>query len=396
MAETPKHHAPDENITTSERTGIQEDVPYLALDIGGSLIKLVYFSRHEQPPAEEEEDNANMMKALYDPSHPVRGGWLHFVKFETREIDKCLDFIKSKQLHYQRGIAAKVKVTGSGAHKFADLFREKIGVTIEKEDEMDCIAGGANFLLQVVENEAYTFIDGKKESVTIDRNDLFPYLFVNIGSGASIHKVAGDGNSELVDGTRIGGITCWGLGRLLTKCKSFNEIIELSKGGDLKRIDLFIEDTFGDQKYVEKHTEIIAPPDMNIGSFGKTIFENRTLEDFKAEDISLSLLEMVSQNIAQIASLNARLYGIKRIFFGGSFIKDNPCVLETLSSSVDYQSGGTATALFLRHEGFVGVVGAFVSHENKHGFLNIGEPQNVETTLKSTSSCHDPLWSFRD
>ncbi|XP_026393976.1 pantothenate kinase 2-like isoform X1 [Papaver somniferum] len=385
MAEILNHHVPDEY---SERRRIQEDVPYLALDIGGSLIKLVYFSRREQSPA-EEEDNAKLIKALENTTHPVHGGWLHFVKFETREINQCLDFIKFKQLHSQvgtnaenkqQGIAAKVKVTGSGAHKFADLFLEKIGVTVEKEDEMDCLAVGANFLLKVFQNEAFTFIEGEKQSVDIDENDLFPYLLVNIGSGVSIHKVTGDGTSEAVDGSRIGGIACWGLGRLLTKCKSFNEIVDMSKYGNLKRIDLFVEDTFGDQKYVEKN----APPDMNIGSFGKAISENRTLEDCKAEDISLSLLEMISQNIGQIASLNARIYEIKRIFFGGSFIKDNTCALETLSSSVHYQTDGAAKAMFLRHEGFVGALGALMSYENKHGLLIKDESQNVETTLKST------------
>ncbi|KAI3859126.1 hypothetical protein MKX03_023053 [Papaver bracteatum] len=102
MAEIPEHHVPEENNTKSERTGIQEDVSYLALDIGGSLIKLVYFSRHEQSPA-EDQDNTNMMKALEHRNQPVHGGWIHFVKFETREINQCLDFIKFKQLHFQVG-----------------------------------------------------------------------------------------------------------------------------------------------------------------------------------------------------------------------------------------------------------------------------------------------------
>ncbi|KAI3971390.1 hypothetical protein MKW92_043752 [Papaver armeniacum] len=382
MDEIPEHDVPEENNTKSERTGVQEDVPYLALDIGGKCKCNIYLLI------------TNMMKALEHRSHPVHGGWLHFVKFETREINECLDFIKFKQLHCQvgtdpeskKGIAAKFKVTGAGAHKFADLFMGKIGVTVEKEDEMDCLAIGANFLLKKTDlvkqtgnpNEAFTFIEGKKESVDIDKNDLFPYLYVNIGSGV----IEGDGNYETVDGTRIGGITCWGIGRLLTKCKSFNEIIELSKCGNIKRIDLFVEDTFGDREYVEKHAQKLnAPPNMNIGSFGKTISENKTLEDCNVEDLSMSLLQMFSLNIAQIASLNSRIYGIKRIFFGGSFIKDNTCSLKILSSSVHYHSKGTAKAMYLRHEGFVGALGALM---------------NVETTLKSTFSCHDPLWNFRD
>ncbi|KAI3859127.1 hypothetical protein MKX03_023054 [Papaver bracteatum] len=105
---------------------------------------------------------------------------------------------------------------------------------------------------------------------------------------------------------------------------------------------------------------------------------------------------MFSLNIAQIASLNARVYGIKRIFFGGSFIKENTCALEILSSSVHYHSKGRAKAMFLRHEGFVGALGALMRYENKHGLLIMDEPQDVETSLRSTFSCHDPLWNFRD
>lgn len=42
------------------------------------------------------------------------------------------------------------KATGGGAYKFADLFKEKLGVSIDKEDEMDCLVAGANFLLKVL------------------------------------------------------------------------------------------------------------------------------------------------------------------------------------------------------------------------------------------------------
>lgn len=42
-----------------------------------------------------------------------------------------------------------VKATGGGAYKFADLFKERLGISIEKEDEMNCLVSGANFLLKV-------------------------------------------------------------------------------------------------------------------------------------------------------------------------------------------------------------------------------------------------------
>jgi pantothenate kinase len=42
-----------------------------------------------------------------------------------------------------------MKATGGGAYKFTDLFKERLGVSLDKEDEMNCLVAGANFLLKV-------------------------------------------------------------------------------------------------------------------------------------------------------------------------------------------------------------------------------------------------------
>lgn len=42
-----------------------------------------------------------------------------------------------------------LKATGGGAFKFADLFKEKLGIVLDKVDEMSCLVAGANFLLKV-------------------------------------------------------------------------------------------------------------------------------------------------------------------------------------------------------------------------------------------------------
>lgn len=47
------------------------------------------------------------------------------------------------------------KATGGGAYKYADLFRERLGISLKKEDEMDCLVAGANFLLKVNILEPY-------------------------------------------------------------------------------------------------------------------------------------------------------------------------------------------------------------------------------------------------
>ncbi len=54
--------------------------------------------------------------------------------------------ITETNLH-QTGI---LKVTGGGAHKYANLFQDTLGVKLEKEDEMRTLIVGLNFLLKNV------------------------------------------------------------------------------------------------------------------------------------------------------------------------------------------------------------------------------------------------------
>ncbi|RZB72592.1 pantothenate kinase 2-like [Glycine soja] len=364
-----------------------DDLSHLALDIGGSLIKLVYFSRHEDQSADDKRKRSVKERLGLSNgnrrSFPILGGRLHFVKFETRKINECLDFIYSKQLHcggleshYSDGVTDQngiIKATGGGAYKYADLFKERLGVSLDKEDEMNCLVAGANFLLKAIRHEAFTHMEGHKEFVQIDPNDLFPYLLVNIGSGVSMIKVDGDGKFERVSGTNVGGGTYWGLGRLLTKCKSFDELLELSQKGDNRTMDMLVGDIYGGLDY----SKIGLSASTIASSFGKTISEKKELEEYRPEDISLSLLRMISYNIGQIAYLNALRFRLKRIFFGGFFIRGHAYTMDTISFAVHFWSNGEAQAMFLRHEGFLGALGAFMSYE-KHGLDDLMVHQLVE------------------
>ncbi|KAB2054933.1 hypothetical protein ES319_A11G001200v1 [Gossypium barbadense] len=362
-----------------------DDISHFALDIGGSLIKLVYFSRHEGQSIDDKRKRT--VKEISNGSrrsYPILGGRLHFVKFETSKLNECLDFISSKQLH--NGIDshywnsespnkenAVIKATGGGAYKFADLFKERLGVSIDKEDEMDCLVAGANFLLKAIRHEAFTHMEGHKEFVQIDHNDLFPYLLVNVGSGVSMIKVDGDGKFQRVSGTNVGGGTYWGLGRLLTKCNSFDELLELSQRGDNRTIDMLVGDIYGGMDY----SKIGLSASTIASSFGKAISDKKELEDHRPEDISLSLLRMISYNIGQISYLNALRFGLKRIFFGGFFIRGHAYTMDTISFAVHFWSQGQAQAMFLRHEGFLGALGAFMSYE-KLGLDDLMVHQLVE------------------
>ncbi|KAI9125014.1 hypothetical protein K1719_003630 [Acacia pycnantha] len=342
-----------------------ECIYHMAVDIGGSLTKLVYFTKNNDHSDDESEAGV---------SCPVLKGRLNFKKFETSKINDCLEFIKSMKLHLggsqqqdgpERQITA-IKATGGGAYKYADLFKERLGISLKKEDEMDCLVAGADFLLKVVRQEAFTYMDDQKQFVQIDQNDLYPYLLVNIGSGVGMYKVDGDGKFERVSGTSIGGGTFWGLGKLLTKCKSFDDLLELSFRGNNRAIDMLIGDIYGGMNY----SKIGLSSTIIASSFGKVISDNKDLEDYKPEDIAQSLLRMTSNNIGQISYLNALLFGLKRIFFAGFFIRSHPFTMDTLSAAVDFWSKGEAKAMFLKHEGFLGAMGAFMSSD-KHGLQEL-------------------------
>ncbi|KAL8035824.1 hypothetical protein ABFX02_12G120900 [Erythranthe guttata] len=374
----------------------EDEVSHLALDIGGSLIKMVYFSSNSICSSDDQKNG--FIKDRIDTAggnlnYTVLSGRLHFLKFETTKISECMKFISTKRLQEHGGKDDEapasdkniIKATGGGAFKFADLFKEKLGIILDKVDEMSCLVAGANFLLKAVHQEAFTYLDGQKDYVQIEHKDLYPYLLVNVGSGVSMIKVDGDNEFERVSGTSVGGGTFWGLGKLLTKCQSFDELLELSRQGNNRVIDMLVGDIYGGMDY----SKIGLTSTAIASSFGKAVSESKELEDYRAEDVARSLLRMISNNIGQIAYLNALRFGLKRIFFGGFFIRGHAYTMDTLSVAVNFWSKGEAKALFLRHEGFLGALGAFMSYEKK-GFTDITH-QFIEqnSSIPKSSFCSE-------
>ncbi|KAJ3213487.1 hypothetical protein HDU67_002821 [Dinochytrium kinnereticum] len=191
--------------------------------------------------------------------------------------------------------------------------------------------------------------------------EIFPYLLVNIGSGVSILKVTSDETYERISGTSLGGGTLWGLLSLLTSANSYDEMLELSKVGDNKNVDMLVGDIYGgDYPKIGLKASTIA------SSFGKVFkLPQSERSKLKEEDISRSLLYLVSNNIGQIAYLNAQSHGIQRIYFSGFFIRGHPITMNTLNYAINFWSKGKMKALFLRHEGYLGALGAFLRHTSR-------------------------------
>ncbi|KAI8080010.1 pantothenate kinase [Halteromyces radiatus] len=353
-----------------------EHVAQIAVDIGGSLAKIVYFTAFKGRT----------------------GGRLHFKKFETEKIDECIEFIaelvKDAQEGYEHRRPMVLKATGGGAHLYYDKLKSKLpGVHVQKEDEMECLITGLNFFITEIPYEAFTYDEQESDPMQFETNPsphVYPYILVNIGSGVSVLKVTGPDEFSRISGTSLGGGTLWGLMSLLTKAETFDEMLEMSVTGDNRHVDLLVGDIYGSD-----YTKLGLKASRIASSFGKVFKKGKQPTDrqFNSPDIAKSLLYMVSNNIGQIAYLNARQHDIKRIYFGGCFIRGHPITMNTLSYAIKFWSNGTMKALFLRHEGHLGATGAFLKYspirKARHSF-------SFSENFTPDTSSHNPSRVYGD
>ncbi|XP_032904017.1 4'-phosphopantetheine phosphatase isoform X3 [Amblyraja radiata] len=344
-----------------------ENAKSFAIDIGGSLTKLAYYSTVQHKVAKvrsfDHYGRGHDDEPLYEISVQEEiTARLHFVKFENAYIETCLDFIKAHLVNTETKV---IKATGGGAHKFKNLIEKKLGLKVDKEDEMTCLIKGCNFVLRNIPHEAFVYVKHAEPEFRFQTThpDIFPYLLVNIGSGVSIVRVESEDQFERIGGSSIGGGTFWGLGALLTQTKRFDELLQLASRGQHTNVDMLVRDIYGGA-----YESFGLTGDLIASSFGKSA---TTDKEFTKEDMAKSLLHMISNDIGQLACLYAKLHNLSRVYFGGFFIRGHPVTMHTITYSINYFTKGEVQALFLRHEGYLGAIGAFLKgaeEDSKHLF----------------------------
>ncbi|PAV66778.1 hypothetical protein WR25_10503 [Diploscapter pachys] len=312
-----------------------------SVDIGGTLCKVVYSTISR---INENSDEKPMVL-------------LNFRKFTS--IDACIQFLKETWIH--RESTDVLHCTGGGSFKYSDRLELELGVKVKKTDEMNSLIYGCDFLLRHNEDESFTYhheatgID-KFQYRPINPDTIFPFLLVNIGTGISVLKVDSPTTFQRVGGSSMGGGAFIGLGSLLTSAKDFDGLLQLAERGDHRQIDTLVSDIYGGS-----YSNLNLAADLIAGSFGKC---SRQQLDGKTgpkeEDIAKSLLLMISNSIGQMAMLYGNRYQMKRIYFGGFFIRRNPITMRTLTYAINFWSQGAMDALFMKHEGYLGAVGAFM------------------------------------
>ncbi|XP_062889228.1 4'-phosphopantetheine phosphatase isoform X2 [Mobula hypostoma] len=370
-----------------------ENAKSFAIDIGGSLTKLAYYSTVQHKVAKVRSfdhygkgpDDEPLYEISVQEEITAR---LHFVKFENAYIETCLDFIKA---HLVKTETKVIKATGGGAHKFKNLIEKKLGLKVDKEDEMTCLIKGCNFVLRNIPHEAFVYVKHADPEFRFQTThpDIFPYLLVNIGSGVSIVRVESEDQFERIGGSSIGGGTFWGLGALLTKTKRFDELLQLASRGQHTNVDMLVRDIYGGAYECFGLTG-----DLIASSFGKSA---TTDKEFTKEDMAKSLLHMISNDIGQLACLYAKLHNLSRVYFGGFFIRGHPVTMHTITYSINYFTKGEVQALFLRHEGYLGAIGAFLkgAEEDNPNQYSWGENYAGSSGLMSSTPEVHPMQRTR-
>mmetsp|Transcript_19971 Transcript_19971/g.37003 ORF Transcript_19971/g.37003 Transcript_19971/m.37003 type:complete len:286 (-) Transcript_19971:455-1312(-) len=272
----------------------------VALDIGGTLAKIVYFD-HTAPSSPLDFEYSD--------------GVVHFVMRESRDIQGIISLLQS--LNFNQ---ATLHVTGGGAYKYSNDLESQLNTTVVKVDEMDALHRGLKFVIKYGCSPLFEFDRerGLRESQASEPSSA---LLVNIGTGVSILKM--DQAFTRISGTCLGGGTLLGLGTCLLGVTKYEEILELCESGDSGA--LTVADIYGSD-----HPHILA---VSLGKF----VTSENLE-YRPVDLAKSLVNMVAYIIVQIAYLCAKKEEIKHVYFAGNFIRHYEYIMDRLSYAMHFWS----------------------------------------------------------
>lgn len=265
----------------------------VGIDAGGTLTKIAYF------------DNDNE---------------LHFEKFYSHEQNKIKDwFNKNKYIN-------RLSLTGGKAEQLQTIFSEKYN--IEYVAEFDATLAGVHYL-----------IDQEKHSI---KN----FILTNIGTGTSIHYVY---NNKYIrtGGTGIGGGTIMGLSKLLTDIDCFEEVIQHTKLGSRRNLDITVGDIYNG---------ILSPIDSNLtaSNFGKAASSE---VDYNKSDLLATLQGLVGEVVTALSLQFAEAKDVAHIIYIGSTLSNNKKLQEIISNYTVYQN---KKPIFLQDHGFCGAIGALL------------------------------------
>lgn len=189
------------------------------------------------------------------------------------------------------------------------------------------------------------------------KDKLYPYLLINLRSGASFIRVDSKTEYKRVIGTSIGAGTFVGISKLLDPQNDLTLSLLSALSGDSRNIDMSVGDIYG-----KDYDKLGLPAEVIASSFGKVI--NHTpeeIDELNKSDILLSLMNMVMYNTLSIANLVAQIENIDNIVLVGHHLR--VLKLEQLCEmGLNILTKGKSKLMFVKHSSYLGSLGLLVEH----------------------------------
>ncbi|KAF5675533.1 pantothenate kinase [Fusarium heterosporum] len=166
-----------------------------------------------------------------------------------------------------------------------------------------------------------------------------PYLLVNIGSGVSFFQVSESNQCQRISGSSFGGSALCGLLLLLTRARTYEDMLEQAEKGNNANVDKLIGDIYGmDYNRIGMKMTAVASTFCKAFSLehrpeAEEQDPTNSVQDIKSfsdADICHSLVFAVFNNIGQLATLHSRIHNDSDIYFTGPYIQDCPLIIRTL------------------------------------------------------------------
>lgn len=233
----------------------------IGIDIGGSTTKIIGI-----------KDDSILEGMIIKSNDPVTslfgalGKYIHYNNIDFSDIEKIM-------------------ITGVGS---GYIEKSLYGISTGKVDEFLANGLGGTYI-----------------------SKLTNLVVVSMGTGTSFVRVDNENINHII-GTGVGGGTIIGLAKLLLDVEDINDIVNLSRKGELKNIDLQIKDITNQD---------IPGLDMEVtaSNFGKV------LSNAKKEDIALGIINMVFQSIGITSVLAALNSNTKNLILIGNLVNIPEC-----------------------------------------------------------------------
>ncbi|MDA3130238.1 type II pantothenate kinase [Aliibacillus thermotolerans] len=268
----------------------------VGIDAGGTLSKIVY---------------------------ETESGW-ECKKIPTVRINEITEWIRARFSYPQ------LHITGGKA----GALLEKLSFPAKKINEFEATCEGVKWLLE-------------KNNLTTETSPRF--MVTNVGTGTSIHCVEGD-YYERIGGSGMGGGTLLGLTYLLTGEDNYDNILELSKKGDSRSLNITVDDIYSHE----------VPPisgSLTASNFGNVAKMKSTT--LSKEDYIAAVVRMVGETITTMSVQAAERLNTEAIVYIGSTFDGNETLKEIIRTYTELRG---KKPFFLENGEFSGAIGALMNN----------------------------------